>query len=105
MENYPNEPYLPTNFLTAPVSILCPVCDRPGCAVTLIRKDEEAHYLCGVSHEPRGTCVFRFTVRCVRSDEARHIQFFRIDADGTPYSEHFATFSNYADGHDGPLRW
>ena len=101
MENYPPVPYLPANYLSVRVSIRCPVCDSTSCAVTLIREDGGARYLCGVSHVSRGTCVFRFTVRCVRSDEARHIQLFRLDVDGTPDIQHFATWSEVSSGHDG----
>ena len=93
MGNYPDGDYLPANCCTLPITILCPVCGRTAHAVTLTREDGEARYLCGVSHDPRGTCVFRFVTRCVRSGEARQIQFFRMDADGTPHAHAFATFS------------
>ena len=101
MENYPDGPYLPAIFLTVPISLRCPVCHRTSYAETLIRLDGEARYLCGVSHEPFGsTCVFKFTVRCVRIGEERNIWFIRTDANGTPDTQHFATWTMDPIGHD-----
>ena len=92
METYPNGDYLPANYQTLPMTMQCAVCGRISCAVTLIR-ETETRYFCGVSHDPQGTCVFHFTIRCVRHDEARQIQFTFTDKNGTPYTEHSATWT------------
>ena len=57
MENYPDGDYLPANCFTLFILILCPVCGCTAHAVILTREDGVARYLCGVSHDPRGTCV------------------------------------------------